>query len=86
MAYEHPEYLVSPQELADDLSNPRRRVFDATVFLTPTPPVGYQIDSGRAKFEEGHVPGALGPTTKGASVRRPGSTTTAKSWCTAPVT
>ena len=58
MAYAHPEYLVSPTELAGELGSPKLRIFDASVFLTPAPEAGYRAESGLAKFEEGHLPGA----------------------------
>ena len=57
MTYAHPEYLISPAELAADLDNPTRRVLDATVYLTPASR-GYRADSGLAKFEACHIPGA----------------------------
>ncbi|MXY57162.1 MAG: sulfurtransferase [Gammaproteobacteria bacterium] len=57
MPYAHPEYLISPAELAADLDNPTRRVLDATVYLTPASR-GYRADSGLAKFKACHVPGA----------------------------
>ena len=57
MTYAHPEYLISPAELAADLDNPARRVLDATVYLTPASR-GYRADSGLAKFKACHVPGA----------------------------
>ena len=59
MSYAHPEYLISPAELAADLDNEKRRIFDATVFLGRSPGGGYRAESGLAKFEEGHVPGAM---------------------------
>lgn len=58
MAYVHPEYLISPAELAADLDNPKRRIFDATVYLAPASSGGYRADSGLARFEACHVPGA----------------------------
>ena len=58
MAYAHPEFLITPDELAADLDNPKRRVFDATVFLTPTSSGRMRAESGRRKFESCHVPGA----------------------------
>ena len=58
MSYAHPEYLISPAELAADLDNGNRRIFDATVFLRRSPSGGYRAESGLAKFEEGHLPGA----------------------------
>ena len=57
MPYAHPEYLISPAELAADLDNPTRRIFDATVYLTPASR-GYRADSGLAKFKACHLPGA----------------------------
>ena len=58
MAYAHPEYLISPDELAAGLDDPKRLVFDATVFLTPTSRGRMRAESGRAKFDSCHVPGA----------------------------
>ena len=57
MTYAHPEYLISPAELAADLDNPTRRILDATVYLTPASR-GYRADSGLAKFKACHLPGA----------------------------
>ena len=56
MSYAHPEYLISPAELAADLDG--RRILDATVFLSPAPQGGYRAESGMARFNEGHIPGA----------------------------
>ena len=58
MTYAHPEYLISPAELAADLDNPNRRVLDATVSLSPAVSGGYRAHSGLARFEACHVPGA----------------------------
>ena len=57
MPYAHPEYLISPTELAADPGS--RRILDATVFLNPAPTAGYRAESGRARFNEGHIPGAV---------------------------
>ncbi len=57
MAHAHPEYLISPAELAADLHDPARRILDSTVFLAPATR-GYRADSGLARFEACHVPGA----------------------------
>ena len=57
MPYAHPEYLISTEELAADPSS--RRILDATVFLTPAPTTGYRAESGRERFDAGHIPGAL---------------------------
>ena len=60
MSYAHPDYLVSAQELAANIGAPNLRIFDATVFLTPAPSgVGYQAESGLARFQRGHVPSAM---------------------------
>ena len=59
MPYAHPDYLISPDELNADRGNEGRRIFDATVFLTPAPTAGYRAESGLAKFAEGHIPGAV---------------------------
>ena len=60
MPYIHPEYLVTAQGLAERLDDPKLRILDATVFLKPAPSgVGYQAEAGLAKFQSGHVPGAL---------------------------
>ena len=59
MPYAHPEYLISPRELAADSTNDKRRIFDATVFLTPAAAGGYRAESGLAKFQQGHLPGAM---------------------------
>ena len=57
MSYAHPEYLISPAELAADLDS--RRILDVTVLFEPTPEGGFGIESGLAQFNEGHIPGAL---------------------------
>ncbi len=57
MSYTHPEFLISADELAADLNG--RRVLDAAVFLSPAPNGGYRAESGLARFNEGHIPGAL---------------------------
>ncbi|MYE52324.1 MAG: sulfurtransferase [Gammaproteobacteria bacterium] len=57
MSYAHPEYLISPAELAADLDG--RRVLDAAVFLSPAPKGGFRAESGLERFNEGHIPGAL---------------------------
>jgi thiosulfate/3-mercaptopyruvate sulfurtransferase len=57
-AYAHPEFLTSAAELATALgTDPGLRVYDCTVYLVPDPP-RYRIESGRATYLEGHVPGA----------------------------
>jgi len=53
----NPQYLIEPEELASRLEEPGLRVFDATVFLVPATS-GYRAESGLAKYEEAHIPGA----------------------------
>ncbi len=50
--------LVSTEWLAERLADPNLRVFDVTVHLRPATPGPYAIESGRADYEAGHVPGA----------------------------
>lgn len=50
--------LVSTAWLADNMQDPDLRVFDATVHLRPATPGPYRIESGRADYEAGHIPGA----------------------------
>lgn len=53
-----PDSLVSTGWLADNLGAPGLRVFDTTCFLVPDPKTTLRAESGRAVYEEGHVPGA----------------------------
>lgn len=50
--------LVSADWLAANLGDPDLRVFDATVHLRPAKPGPYVVESGRADYEAGHIPGA----------------------------
>lgn len=50
--------VVSADWLAAHLADPDVRVFDATVHLRPSNPGPYAIESGRADYENAHVPGA----------------------------
>ena len=58
MAFAHPEYLVSTDWLAEHIEDPDVRVFESTVFLRPRDGGGYRVESGRAEYESGHIPGA----------------------------
>ncbi len=58
MAFTHPEYLVSTDWLAEHLHDPDIRVFESTVFLRPRDGGGYRVESGRAEYDAGHIPGA----------------------------
>ncbi|HXQ14664.1 MAG TPA: sulfurtransferase [Caulobacteraceae bacterium] len=51
--------LVSTEWLAENLEDSAVRIFDVTVHLRPSPSGGpYQIESGRADYLAGHLPGA----------------------------
>lgn len=56
--YAHPEYLVDTGWLAAHLDDPAVRVFDTTTILEPDPQHTYKVLSGRAGYDEGHIPGA----------------------------
>jgi len=56
MAYAHPAYLISADELSAGLDG--RRILDASVIFAPTPDGGFSVESGLARFNEGHIPGA----------------------------
>ena len=58
MPFAHPEYLVSTDRLAQHLNDPDVRVFESTVFLRPRDGGGYRVESGRAEYDSGHIPGA----------------------------
>ncbi len=49
------KYLIAPDVL--NLSDPNLRLFDTTVYLTPSK-AGYRADSGAVKYSERHIPGA----------------------------
>ena len=57
MTYAHPEYLIEPQTLADELTDGEIKIFDATVHLVPAEK-GYRAESGLADYQAGHIPGA----------------------------
>ncbi|MGE3917944.1 MAG: sulfurtransferase [Hyphomicrobiaceae bacterium] len=51
--------LITADALASELGAPDLRVFDCTTYLTPRPDNGGQvIGSGRAGYEQAHIPGA----------------------------
>lgn len=57
--FSNPAPLVSAKDLAGELGAPDLRIFDCTTFLTPTPANdGLVVGSGRAGYEEAHIPGA----------------------------
>jgi thiosulfate/3-mercaptopyruvate sulfurtransferase len=54
----HTEFLVETDWLAERLNAPGVVVLDGTTHLMPPPPMPYNVVSGRADFETGHIPGA----------------------------
>ena len=57
MDYQNPELLITPAQLESRLDEPGLRILDATVFLVPAK-TGYRAESGREKYDQGHIPGA----------------------------
>ncbi|MDQ7069514.1 MAG: sulfurtransferase [Rhodobacterales bacterium] len=59
-AYKFPDAIVTTDWLADHLDTPNLRIFDCTTLLEASddPKRIYNIISGRAGFETGHIPGA----------------------------
>lgn len=58
--YRHPEQIVSTEWLAAHLTDPGLRVFDCTTYLIYESGTGrpYRVESGRADYEGGHIPGS----------------------------
>lgn len=62
--FDQPKYLVETSWLQAALADSSLRVFDCTVIATPNPDeeaaktAPFVFASGRAKYEEGHIPGA----------------------------
>ena len=54
----HSAALISTEELARRLGAPALRLFDCTTYLRPRPEGGYNVESGRANYDQGHIPGA----------------------------
>ena len=55
----HPEFIVETHWLADHLNDADVRVLDCTTHLMPPTQGGaYDVVSGRADFEKGHIPDA----------------------------
>jgi len=54
----HSAALISTDDLARRLGAPGVRVFDCTTYLRPRPEGGYAVESGRANYDKGHIPGA----------------------------
>lgn len=57
MSYAHPDYLISVEELEDQLNDPLVRVFDTSVLLHATDQ-GYTSEPGSARYLQEHIPGA----------------------------
>ncbi|MBJ7251651.1 MAG: sulfurtransferase [Acetobacteraceae bacterium] len=59
-AYAHPEAIVSTEWLAANLGDLTLRLFDCTTYLLYETGTGrpYRIESGRADYDAGHIPGA----------------------------
>lgn len=58
MPFANPQYLVETDWLAAHLDDPNLRVLECTVFLRRDEARGMRIESGRAAWEEGHIPGS----------------------------
>ncbi len=58
MAFARSQYLVETDWLAQHLEDPNVRVLECTVYLHALPEKGFRAESGRAKWAEGHIPGA----------------------------
>lgn len=59
--YRDPRALVRTAWLAAHLTDPGLRIFDCTTYLKPAKPgsdLPYDIVSGRADYDKGHIPGA----------------------------
>ena len=54
----HSAALISTDDLARRLDAPGLRLFDCTTYLRPRPEGGYNVESGRANYDKGHIPGA----------------------------
>ena len=54
----HSAALISTEELARRMDAPALRLFDCTTYLRPRPEGGYNVESGRANYDKGHIPGA----------------------------
>jgi thiosulfate/3-mercaptopyruvate sulfurtransferase len=59
MDFARPQHLVETDWLAQHLEDPGVRVLECTVYLHPADvPGGFRVESGRAKWAEGHIPHA----------------------------
>jgi thiosulfate/3-mercaptopyruvate sulfurtransferase len=60
MSFARPQHLVETDWMAQHLDDPGVRLLECNVYLHPAPdmPGGFRVESGRAKWAEGHIPGA----------------------------
>ncbi|MBR0671620.1 sulfurtransferase [Neoroseomonas soli] len=58
--YAYPDAIVTTEWLAGNLSDASLRVFDCTTYLRYETGTGrpYRIESGRADYDKGHIPGS----------------------------
>jgi thiosulfate/3-mercaptopyruvate sulfurtransferase len=59
--YHDPAALVQTDWLQNHLEDPQLRIFDCTTYLLPadeTTDAPYRVESGRADYDKGHIPGA----------------------------
>ena len=52
------DFLMDTETLAACLDDEAIRIFDCTTLLLPDPNGTYRVESGKAAFEEAHIPGA----------------------------
>ena len=57
MSYAHPEYLISAQELMQQLNDPAVRIYDTSVLLLAAEQ-GYTSQPGHERYLREHIPGA----------------------------
>ena len=58
MSYAHPEYLISAQELMQQLNDPAVRIYDTSVLLLAAEQ-GYTSQPGRERYLREHIHGAV---------------------------
>jgi thiosulfate/3-mercaptopyruvate sulfurtransferase len=58
MTYANPNILVSTDWLSEHLDDENLRIFDCSVLLALGEDGAYSIESGRATYDETHIPGA----------------------------
>ncbi len=58
--YRNPDAIIETGWLAGNLDDPKLRIFDCTTHLRHATEPGqpYRVESGRADYERGHIPGA----------------------------